>query len=200
MRFLWKRRGLSRPSDLEPELTPFTTTLFLLPVGSSLSIIPVCVLSLVQPYQPPPHHLTRTAASHHVAPVTWTTTHRPTHHQPMPNITNHTITPITHTTRGEARAYKEGGLPLRCSLFIERSEYFPHCPLEISLAMPWPKQTLRLAHRTYSPHHNYLSIPRRIQPIYYSYVCAILGQPTSQPRTPDLTRTAAYHPVAPVTL
>ena len=93
--------------------------------------------------------------------------------RPMPSINKHTITPITHTTRGEVGAYKEGGPPLSRSLFIERSERFPHCLLEIPLATPWPKQTLRLANRTYSPHNNYLPIPRRLQPIYYSYVCAI---------------------------
>ena len=71
LRFLWQRHGLSRPSDLQPELTPLTTTIFLLPVGSSLSIIPVCVLSFstasTQPHTP---HLTRTAANRPVAPVT----------------------------------------------------------------------------------------------------------------------------------
>ena len=45
LRFLWQHRNLSRPSDLQPELTPLTTTIFLLPVSSSQSIILVCVLS-----------------------------------------------------------------------------------------------------------------------------------------------------------
>ena len=100
---------------------------------------------------------------------------------------HHTITLITHTTRGEAGAYKEGGRPLSRPLFIERSERFPHCLLEIPLATPWPKQTLRLATRTYSL-HNYLPIPRRLQPIYYSCVCAILKHslPTSLIQQPSL--------------
>ena len=71
LRFLWQCCGLSRPLDsqLEPELTP-TTTIFLLPVGSSLSIIPMCVLSLAQPHpasftQPHSHHRLFTCAPGH---------------------------------------------------------------------------------------------------------------------------------------
>ena len=75
--------------------------------------------------------------------IEWTANSPPTHHQPMPSINEHTITPITHTTRGEVGAYKEGSRPLSRSLSIERSERFPHCLLEIPLATPWPKQTLR---------------------------------------------------------
>ena len=51
LRFLWQRRGLSRPLDLQPELTPLAT-IFQLPIGSSLSIIPVCVLSFSTAWSP----------------------------------------------------------------------------------------------------------------------------------------------------
>ena len=79
----------------------------------------------------------------------------------------------THTTRKEAEHIRRASRPPSSSLSIERSECFPDCLLEISLATPWPKQTLRLATRTYSPHNNYLPTPRRLQPIYYSCVFAI---------------------------
>ena len=45
------------------------------------------------------------------APQSGQRTHHPTHHRPMPSIHRHTIAPITHTTRREARAYKEDGCP-----------------------------------------------------------------------------------------
>ena len=79
----------------------------------------------------------------------------------------------THTTRKEAEHIRRACRPPSSSLSIERSERFPDCLLEIPLATPWPKQTLRLATRTYSPHNNYLPTPRMFQPIYYSCVCAI---------------------------
>ena len=74
-------------------------------------------------------------------------------HSPSTNVWHQqpTIIPLTHTTRGRAGAYKEGRRPLSCSLFIERSERFPHCLLEIPLATPWPKQTLRLANQNLLP-------------------------------------------------
>ena len=113
--------------------------------------------------------------------------HRPTHHRSMPSIIRHTITPMFHTTKEEVGAYKESNPPLSHSLFIERSERLPHCLLEIPLAMPWPKQTLRFANRTYSPHNNYLPIPRRLPPIYYSCVCAPIAKPSpASPRNPSL--------------
>ena len=88
----------------------------------------------------------------------------------------------THTTREEAEHIRRASRPPSSSLSIERSERFPDCLLEIPLATPWPKQTLRFATRTYFPHNNYLPTPRRLQPIYYSCVCAILStalQPAS---------------------
>ena len=79
----------------------------------------------------------------------------------------------THTTRKEAEHIWRASRPPSSSLSIERSEHFPDCLLEIPLATPCPKQTIRLATRTYSPHNNYLPTSRRLQPIYYSCVCAI---------------------------
>ena len=79
----------------------------------------------------------------------------------------------THTTRKEAEHIRRASRLSSSSLSIERSERFPDCLLEIPLATPWPKQTLRLATRTYSPPNNYLPTPHRLQPIYYSCVCAI---------------------------
>ena len=79
----------------------------------------------------------------------------------------------THTTRKEAEHIRRASRPSSSSLSIKRSERFPDCLLEIPLATLWPKQTLRLATRTYSPHNNYLPTPRRLHPIYYSCVCAI---------------------------
>ena len=83
--------------------------------------------------------------------IEWPATHRPTHHHPMPSITiipSHRLpTPPEKRQEHIRRAVR----PLSRSLFIERSECFPHCLLEIPLATPWPKQTLRPANRTYSP-------------------------------------------------
>ena len=90
----------------------------------------------------------------------WPAPDRTTHHKLIPSITQHTTSPISHTIRGEARAYKEGGPPLIGSLSIERSERFPHCLLEIPLAMLRPKQTLRFINRTYSPHNNLRLTPK----------------------------------------
>ena len=117
----------------------------------------------------------------------------------MPSIigTHHRTDDSHH--QEEVGEYKESNPPLSCSLFIERSEHFPHCLLEIPLATPWLKQTLRLATRTYSL-HNYLPITHRLQSIYYSYVCAITSTASHQPQPPTLTRTAAYPPIAPVKL
>ena len=56
----------------------------------------------------------------------------------------------THTTRKEAEHIRRATRPPSSSLSIERSEHFPNCLLEIPLATPWPKQTFRLATRTYS--------------------------------------------------
>ena len=81
----------------------------------------------------------------------------------------------THTTRREAEHIRRASRPPSSSLSIERSECFPYCLLEIPLATPWPKQTIRLATRTYSPYNIYLPTPRRLQPIYYSCVCAIIS-------------------------
>ena len=84
--------------------------------------------------------------------------------------------------------------PLSRSLFIKRSERFPHCLLEIPLATSWPKQTLRPANRTYSPHNNNLQSPVGLS-LSIIPVCVLsLAQPPLQPRTPTLTHTAAYHP------
>ena len=67
--------------------------------------------------------------------------------------------------------------PLSRSLSIERSERFPHCLLEIPLAMLWPKQTLRPAPRTYSP-HNYLRLSPKGSSLSIIPVCVLsLAQP-----------------------
>ena len=126
----------------------------------------------------------------------WSAPHRPTHHLPMPDIKHHTIVPITHTKSEREEHIRRAIRPLGRSLSIERSERFPHCLLEIPLATPWPKQTLRLANRTYLP---VFVFPRRLQPIYYSCVCAITSTALLQPHSPTLTRTTANLPVAPVT-
>ena len=93
----------------------------------------------------------------------------------MPSITttpsHRSPTPLEERQEHIRRAVR----PLSRSLSIERSERFPDCLLEIPLAMPWLKQTFRLATRTYSLHNNYLPTPHRLQPIYYSCVCAIFS-------------------------
>ena len=104
----------------------------------------------------------------------------------------------THTTRVRGVAYKKGHRPLSSSLSINRSQRFPDRLLEIPLAMLWLKQTFRPGTITYAL-YNYLPTSHRLQPINYSYVCAIISTASHQPHTPTITRTVAYLPVAPVT-
>ena len=96
----------------------------------------------------------------------------------MPDIKQHTIAPITHAMNERQEHIRRAIRPLGRSLSIERSERFPHCLLEIPLATLWPKQTLRLANRTYLP---VFVFPRRLQPIYYSCVCAIIRHSSLKP-------------------
>ena len=64
--------------------------------------------------------------------------------------------------------------------------------------MPWPKQTLRLANRTYSILNHLRLSPKA--PAYLLFLCVCyLKHSLDQPSSPHLTRTAASHPVAPVT-
>ena len=85
------------------------------------------------------------------APWSGRHTHHPTHHRPMPGINN----PPSHrspTPPEEGQEHiRRATTPLSRSLFIERSERFPHCLLEIPLATPWPKQTLRLTNQNLLP-------------------------------------------------
>ena len=89
--------------------------------------------------------------------------------------------------------------PLSRSLSIERSERFPHCLLEIPLATPWPKQTLRLATEL-TPSTTIFQSPEGFSLSIILVFVLSLAQPYYQPHSPALTRTAASHPVAPVTL
>ena len=57
---------------------------------------------------------------------------------------------------------------------------------------------MRLANRTYSLKHLRLS-PEDFSLSIILVCVLLLAQPSIQPRTPTLTRTVAYHPVAPVT-
>ena len=112
-------------------------------------------------------------------------------HRPMSRRT-------THTTRGKEKHIRRASRPPNSSLSIERSERFPDCLLEIPLATPWPKQTFRLATRTYSPTIFLLPVGSSLSIIL---VCVLsIAQPSEQPHSPTLTRPAASHPVAPVTI
>ena len=122
------------------------------------------------------------------------------------SYTTHTTQPSTdesqthpHHQEREEEHIRRASRPPSSPLSIERSERFPDCLLEIPLATPWPKQTLRLANRTYSLTTTIFLLPVGSS-LSIILVCVLsLAQPSNQPHPPNLTRTAAHHPVAPVT-
>ena len=117
----------------------------------------------------------------------------------MPSINHHTIAPITHTNKEEAEHIRRASRPPSSSLFIERSERFPDCLLEIPLATPWPSRPSDLQPEL-TPLTTIFYLPVGFS-LSIIPVCVLsIAQPFDHPRTPTLTRTAAYHPVAPVTL